>query len=424
MLRTLVLWAILFAFSAAIHTIAGKWWQKTTTVVDTTGEAGQVALSLATSGTFSNPWPVLPTGSTAHVAPAYPYLSSRVMLLFGSSHAAWWAMNLLTIAAFTLQWALLPWIAGVWGLPRAIGYLGAGVGAFLPIPGVSFKWEAVFVAVTFTAVAGLTGSLASGSARDNRWFLTAVVWGVGLLLSPVLLLPWLGWSCLLVHLSRHTIRWRNVAVIAFVPLLVISPWIIRNYRVFHHVFLIRDNLGLTLALSNNDCTSAWVKKDLRSGCLKSLNPYSNLLVAERVAREGEYQFNIDCLHDGLEWIKKNPTRFLALTLLRIRYFWFPPVEAEKTDVAVLNLCAIWGLTFLSIPGLYLLYRRKRETCALLVTGIILYSPVYYLAQVELRYRYPILWISVFATAAVLYEMKFPLQRLAHKLTGLLEAFTG
>jgi hypothetical protein len=401
-LRIFVLWVGLFTFSTVAHVVAGKWW-KSTSPVDTTGEAGEVAFSLATTGTFANPYPSMPTGPTAQTAPGYPYLLSRVILLFGIGHAAWWAIHVLTIAAFTLQWALMPWVARIWELPAAIGYLAAVLGGLLPIPGIFFKWEAIFVGLALTVLAGLTGLLLAKPSNNLLWLLTATLWGLGLLFSPVLLPLWLAWLLLPAYLLRHAVSWGRVMILALVPLLVVTPWTVRNYRVFHHLFLIRDSMGQALRFSNNDCTTGWVKEDLASGCLGSMNPYDNLAVAQRLVREGEYQFNMDHLHDGISWIEQNPGKFLAFTGARIRFFWFPPVMQSEGLLGIVNLIAIWGATALSIPGLYLIFVWRRQAGALLASGLLLYPLVYYLAQVDLRYRYPILWMTVLAAAAALYE---------------------
>ncbi len=402
-MRTFALWVGLFIFSATAHIVAGKWWNDVSPL-DTAGEAGRVAFSLATTGTFANPWPILPTGPTAHVAPAYPFILSELILLFGTGHTGWWAIRILTIAVFTLQWALLPWVASVWGLSRRIGYIAAGIGVLMPIPGIFFKWEAIFVALALVLLAGLTGLVVSRPFSNLLWCLLAVGWGIALLFSPAVLLVGLAWSLIAVYLLRKTITVKKMAVLAFVPLLIITPWIARNYRAFHHIFLLRDNMGQTLAFSNNDCTTGWVKKDLSSGCLTRMNPYDTLEVAERVVREGEYQFNQDYLHDGTSWIGRNPGKFLSLTALRVRYFWFPPADSEEGWLASLNIWMICVLTALSVPGLYFIYARRRETAILLLSALLLYPAVYYLAQLDLRYRYPILWITVFSAAAALYEV--------------------
>ncbi len=399
-LRTLTLFLVLFGVSTVAHALVGHWWRESS-VLDVTGEDGKVASSLAENGTFADPYVALPTGPTAVVAPGYPYLLSAVIRLFGVGNTAWWAIHLLTIAAVSWQWALMPWFARVWGLPVGIGWIAAAVGALMPIPGACFKWEALFVGFILAILAGLTGLLMQKTGHNGLWFLTATLWGIGLLFSPVLLLPWLGWVALLVYRLGYRASWRGDAILLVLPLLIIAPWTIRNYRTFHHFFLIRDILGQTLRDSNNDCTAGWVKADIRSGCLTSLNPYRNFQIALRVAREGEYQFTADCLQDGLQWIRQNPKRFVALTLLRIRYFWFPPIEREEETIGKLNMAAIWVLTLLSAPGLYLIYRMRRWAGLLLLSGMLLYPAIYSIAQIDLRYRYPILWMTVFAAAAFL-----------------------
>lgn len=402
-LKGLLLWCGIFAISTAAHILGGGW-LKDNTPLDTYGEAGRVALSLATTGTFSDPWPALPTGPTAHVAPAYPYLFGALIGLFGVGHRGWWAIHLLTLAMFAGQWALLPWVARNWGLPGAIGIVAAAIGAVLPIPGSCFKWEAICVGLLLVVLAGMTGLLAAAKPPATRlWFLAAILWGFGMLFSPVLFLPWLGWSALALYLSKPKTR-RPLVLVLFIPLLIITPWTIRNYRLFHHFVPIRDNLGQELHFSNNDCASGYLRVNLRSGCLANARPYDSPEAAQRLLMEGEYQFNVDYLHDGIDWIRRHPGRFVKLTLARTRFFWFPPGEPDEGRFAALNIAMISGLTLLSLPGLYFIYRKQPWAACMLCGGMLLYSPIYYLSQVDLRYRYPIVWMTVFCVGGFLYEI--------------------
>jgi hypothetical protein len=307
----------------------------------------------------------------------------------------------LTIAAFSLTWALLPWIASVWGLPSRIGLIAALLGSLLPIPGIFFKWDALFVALLFALLTGLTGLLARPGGRIGLWVLTGILWGLGLLFSPILLLPLLGWLVLLLIKLGAAASWRRVLLLFALPMLMIIPWTVRNYETFHHIVFIRDNMGQTLLFSNNDCTTGWVKEDLSSGCLGLRNPYNNVEVAKLVAKEGEYQFNASCLQRGSMWIKEHPKEFVGLTLTRIRLFWFPPFGNEATMLGKLNFAAIWVLTLLSVAGMVAIYRRQPWAAVFLISGSILFSVIYYVAQLDIRYRYPILWVSLLATGALI-----------------------
>jgi len=393
-------------------------WLNDASPLDTYSEAGRVALSLASSGSFSDPFPTLSTGPTAYVAPAYPYLVSRLILLFGVSHTAWWAIRLLTIAASASQWALLPWLARSWRLPHRAGVIGALVGAVLPIPGNSFKWEAVFVGLLFVILAGLTGLLATQERHPYLWAIAGALWGVGLLFSPVLLFPWFASVALLALWLRHTILWPNLLLLLLLPLCVITPWTIRNYKIFHHVLLIRNNLGFMLGSSNNDCATGWGWGDRSPACPGLENPYQNLKAAERFAREGEYQFNKEYLNAALAWIRQRPQRFLWLTLARIRYFWIPPLTYMESRLAVINSLAIAGLTLLSFPGLYFIFVKQRRAGMFLTATMLLYPAIYYVNQQELRYRYPILWLTGVAAAITVNELAKTVSRRAGKEVGL------
>lgn len=310
-------------------------------------------------------------------------------------------MHVLTLAVCSLQWALLPWVAEIWGLPSRIGVIAAVLGGVMPIPGALFKWEAVYVGLLLVILAGLTGLVTKSGSPMGLWWLAGIAWGIGLLFSPVLLLPWIGWLVLAVSKSGWAV-WRRAVPTAILPLLIILPWTVRNYQTFHHILMIRGNLGQTLLVSNNDCTVGWIKADLQSGCLTRFNAYDNVDVAKGVARDGEYAFNADQMRQAELWIQEHPQRFLELTALRIRLFWLPTPSHEEGMLGKANVVFICILTVLSVPGLYLIGRQRRWAGALLVSGLALYSAIYSLSFVDLRYRYPILWITVLGAAACLY----------------------
>ena len=56
------------------------------------GEAVRVARSLATSGTFADPFASMKTGPTAHVAPVYPFLYALFLEVLGTGYTSLWAV--------------------------------------------------------------------------------------------------------------------------------------------------------------------------------------------------------------------------------------------------------------------------------------------------------------------------------------------
>jgi len=60
------------------------------------GEVARVSRSVAERGTFGDPFSAIPTGFTAHVAPAYVFVYAAVAKLFGMGRAgaiALWSLN-------------------------------------------------------------------------------------------------------------------------------------------------------------------------------------------------------------------------------------------------------------------------------------------------------------------------------------------
>src|SRR2546430_1525084 len=76
--------------------------------VPTGGESVRIARSLAFHGTFADPFATIKTGVTAHIAPAYPFLYSLVLRLFGTHYTALLILWAASLACLALQLGLLP----------------------------------------------------------------------------------------------------------------------------------------------------------------------------------------------------------------------------------------------------------------------------------------------------------------------------
>src|SRR5579862_7173822 len=93
----------------------------------------------------------------------------------------------------------------------------------------------------------------------------------------------------------------------------------------------------------------------------------------------------------MNWIASHPDRFRRLTLERFREFWFPLPEDHPYTTAV-----VWLITALSIPGLILMAWRREPVVFFLLPVLAVYPLMYYIVVTDMRYRYPILWISALA----------------------------
>ncbi len=192
------------------------------------------------------------------------------------------------------------------------------------------------------------------------------------------------------------IRW--ACCIGIIPALMVAPWIVRNYSVFRAFIPVRDNFGMELAVSYNDCAVFGIRLGEQTGCTQRQHPNGSLDQAQQVLRMGEANYNRFRLHQAFQWIADHPQRSLGLWVQRVIAFWFPSDAGRPLDEVVkpgkrVQHAVIYVLTLLSLPGIAALARRNRFSAALFGIWLLLYPAVYYVIQYEDRYRMPILWMT-------------------------------
>jgi len=346
-------------------------------------ETQAVADSLVKSSQFGNPFRY-ETGPTAHLAPVYPLFLSALERLFPEDADYETAKQVLSTLAASLHYALLPLLAVAVGLPRRVGVLGAlvAIAMFLLLPAnvrpleTQGSWEHAWAAL---GIVGLS-ILAVSTIRQAR-FTTgrAVAWGVGwgvyLLLIPTMALVFPVWliqlrisdcglrisggnvgnpqSAICNPQSRGPVgpnrasgthgkpgrapgarrQWLRFAALSTACLLAtLAPWTIRNWLVLGSPVWGRDNLGLELHVSNNDCAAATFAEMQRSGCHAKTHPNANPQEAAKIREVGEIRYNQQRLREALAWVRSHPGRFTGLTLERFALFWFPEVGRGRRRI--------------------------------------------------------------------------------------------
>ena len=396
----LILWSIVFSILSISNALAGKWFLGVEGLAYGR-ETTAIARSLLAHGTFSDPYSPMPTGPTAHVGPLYPLFYAAVMRVFGSGEVFGWAIRLLTLAALALHWALLPLAASRLGIPATAGLLATLLGALIGAPTSLYNQDAALVCLLLTALLCLTGPARDGAFRAPRAVAAGLLWGVACLLNPILLPVWIAWGVVL-FVRVEPLHRRNIALLGL-AILVMAPWLIRNRLVFGQFVFIRSNTGIEMVVSNNDCASPSWQDSLRSGCYSRWHPNDSPEQARRVAFIGEVRFNLEQRDKALAWIRERPARFLVLCAQRFSLFWLPlhriGNKGELYDDLLICL-----FTILSIPGGMILWRERRLAATLLFSAMLLYSLPYLFVMNVLRYRFPILWISVLLTAVFLQRV--------------------
>ena len=364
-----------------------------------TNEMARIAQSIAATGQFANPYSV-PTGPTAHHAPVFPFLLSFVYRL-----PAEWRTSA-RIGANILFGSVLcasVYLAGIaLGLSTAASFLTAMLLALVPASlsvELCNDQEATMVGAFVVAVSAATAAWLRLSFK--RYWVLGLMWGVVLLAAPGLLPVYAG--CLLIGMTVPELR-PKIPIVILVSAIIVAPWIVRNRLVLGGWFFIRDNAGLELRVSNADSALNDPSRNAERGAMQDYHPLFNPAIAARVRREGELAVYSRMGHDAVEWMIAHPSRFLALTADRFKYFWWPVEKSWK------QLMGRTAALILAAAGLVLLWKREKRSALLLVDLFLLYPFAYYFVQSYPRYRFPIEWAVILLAIHALCELESIVRR--------------
>jgi hypothetical protein len=251
--------------------------------------------------------------------------------------------------------------------------------------------EPNYLGLLFILLAFLMMDFQESPVSSGKVVHFACLWGVILVVSPTAL--FVLFASLIWLLQTKKIRYSKLLIPVLIPFLATAPWVYRNYQVFHRFIFIRGNLGTELALSFNPCAHYSFDALLKNpgGCPGYTHPNLDLQEAQLVLALGEGEYNRRKLNLAIEEIKSSPARALGLISERFFAFWFPPESGEGmryTGVVLIN-----AFTILSIPGLWMMWRRHRAAAKVLLAWLIFFPPIYYIIVFSGRFRYCIAWAT-------------------------------
>jgi hypothetical protein len=351
-----------------------------------------IARNLAKYGAFANPFLALPTGPTAANPPLYPVFLWVLFKVFKDFKTIFFAAQFGCVLANAITSALLPLVSLVL-FGDAVAGIAASVFWLFAMPMMP-SWDTSYTVAALLFFCFLTAS----SIRKTQYVITSgllsgTLAGLIFLLNPSALLIMAPW---IVFLWLREPRDRAVQLLKYTLSLLLSlcligsVWAYRNYRELG-AFVVRTNLGMTLYASNNNCAESSLIKEKMNGCYQEYHPNVSVTEAELLRTLGEVEYDRKRIVDTKSWISANPNRFIELTKTRFMEFWFPPIEEFPVKAY-----AIWITTGLSLVGLAMMVYR-REAVVLFMLGVLAIYPLMYYAIVsDVRYRYPVLWISLLA----------------------------
>jgi hypothetical protein len=390
------------------------------------GEMGRIARALATGYGYANPFNGH-SGPTAWAPPLYPLLLGGVFKIFGvyTLKSAWVILTIncvfsaatsLAIYEIALRCFTAATRSGARAMPdaRGIALWSAWVWALYPAAmqyAVRWVWDMALTAFLFSFVlvlalrlrgigvsvrASLLGTRSSQeqwprAQRMTDWLLFGVLWGLIALSNSSLLtfLPacglWIVWPSLW-RRGEIGAALRGGVLSALCFIAVISPWVVRNYTVFHAFVPMRSNFGAELyeaTMFSNDGFPWGTTLPL----VESAPEF------QRYKRVGEVVFSREQGEVAKAKIRARPGLFVKNAIRRVYYFWISvphPADAD-TGVAIeairrINFCFF---SFTGIFGLALALRRGIPGAWLFFWAFAICPFVYYFVTVQARFRHPL-----------------------------------
>jgi 4-amino-4-deoxy-L-arabinose transferase-like glycosyltransferase len=349
-------------------------------------EMGRIAASIASGQGFSNPM-MYSTGPTAWEPPFTPFLIAGVFKLFGIySHAS--SFVLLTINSVWSALTCIPVFRiarRCFGEKVAVG--SAWTWALFPYAiywDIKWVWETSLSALLVATIFWVAISMEDARDHVGRWLKFGALWGIAALNSPSLLsfLPVSGMYAWYRSWRTAKKSLPGVVVASVVFCAFVSPWLVRNYRVFGRPVFLRANFGAELRMGNGPyADGTWQYY---------LHPTHNVAEFQKYKAMGELAYVAERKKEALDWIKANPGKFAVVTFRKFVYYWYGvPRALNPPWMEPLKNSLFATSSLLTFFGLWLAIRQRRPHAWLFFWLLLVYPLIYYVVFPHARYRHPV-----------------------------------
>lgn len=349
---------------------------------------GLIARSIVSGHGFGSPF--APTGASALLPPVYSYLLAGIFKFFGIETKA----SVLAALSLNSVFSAFTCIPVFLLARRAFGdrvATWAGWGwAFSPYGiyyGADWAWSTCLVTLELASLFLFAWRL-EDSSRTRDWILFGLLGGVAALTEPVTLsvVPLLAlWT--VYRRFRTNVPWKTPMIAAaLAALAVMSPWIARNYELFHRFIPVRSGFGLELYIGNNGYSQRWVNS--------SLHPNHSDAELSEYERVGEVAYMDHKKHQAEAYIKAHPVWFAWMTCRRIVYMWtgywsFDRAYLKDEPLDPPNIFLETTMTILGLLGMRKVLRRDSALGVRFAIVLFFFPLAYYISHPETYYFRPV-----------------------------------
>ena len=221
-------------------------------------------------------------------------------------------------------------------------------------------------------------------------------------------------------------KWRAIALTIILPGLIISPWLIRNYVVFHGAFVLSTEGGPTAAMGILAPEGRAQPGDSERlvaalGWLPPMELETNDASRNRIGDEAN--LNRQAWKVTLELWRKTGWKLVPLTIEKLGYFWLSTDQLLSTDSfrpivragRAAGVLFYWALLALGIAGWFKLLGAKPELAYIFLFYVILVTVLHIPFNMNTRLRMPFIdpMLAVLAGAGLLLaaeRMRFQFSR--------------
>lgn len=308
---------------------------------------------------------------TCYATPVYTYLQAA-LLDAGLGERGIQIFNLLVLqfACFVIYRLIRRFAATEFALPAYFA-----LAFYPPLWVLGYAMEPNTLNVLLVALTLELLLILTTDSSLKRWLQLGGLVGFQLLLRPDILLGSTLFACWLLYVRKDSLRTtvRGLVIAGGLALVIVAPWTVRNYSVFHKFVLVSSNAGFNLYVGNNPASTGEFSDVPLS------NPASDRLhEAFLQYSQNHDQVEIDEFRfaQAREWIKEHPIEALKLDARKFMYHWFGRNDlgtqyhyAQGTFTMAYKLLS----ALLILLAAYALYQLRDRNLRLLFVTLALYS---------------------------------------------------
>jgi len=266
---------------------------------------------------------------------------------------------------------------------------------------INWVWDAALTGLVLTCLVLITLRMGRAATR-KQWVGFGVLWGMAALLNPSLLsvLPFMMLYVAWQARQRGEPWFGRAALCALVVVMVVTPWLVRNYRAFGKFVFIRGNFWAEMRYGN----AIWGDGTEMSFTHPEINMYER----HKYLTLGEQGYFDWKKQQTVEFIREYPEFFAELCGRRVLLFWWDFDDVSGDTEYILMTMGRRTFSTLALVGMIWLFVKRRQGAFVVASVLCVFPLVFYLTYPPARYRHvlePLLVICAVWAVAQVREFK-------------------